>query len=74
MFLQPLQVFWGWTHISGNPVKSRMQEHDLFLYIVEQALRCFRFQHFTDHSEATVLGRKQDESAKDHLLRVDENF
>ena len=73
-FLQPLQVLLGWKRINGDPVKSRMQEHELFLYIVEKSLRRLRFQRFIDHSEATLLSRKQDESAKDHLLRLDENF
>ena len=73
-FLQALQVLLGWKRINGDPVKSRMQEHELFLYIVEKALRCLRFQRFIDHSEATVLSNKQDESAKYHLLRLDEDF
>ena len=38
-FLQPLQVLLGWKRINGDPVKSRMQEHELFLYIVEKSLQ-----------------------------------
>ena len=72
--MQPLQVLLGWKRINGDPVKSRMQEHELFLYIVEKSLRRLRFQRFIDHSEATLFSRNQDESAKDHLLRLDENF
>ena len=63
-----------WKSINGDPVKSRMQDHKLLLYIVKKALHRLGFQRFIDHSEATVLSRKQDESAKDHSLRMDENF
>jgi len=37
-FLSALQVLLGWKRINGDPVQSRMQEHELFLFIVEKAL------------------------------------
>ena len=73
-FLQALQVLLGWKRINSDPIKNRMQEHELFLYLVEKALRRLRFSQFIALLEAAVFVKKDDETPHQHLLRVDLAF
>jgi hypothetical protein len=67
-------VLLGWKRINGDPVKNQMQEHELFLYLVEKALRRFRFNRFIALAEPSVFIQKDNEIAQQHLLRFDDAF
>jgi len=59
-FLQPLQVLLSWKRINGDPVKSCMQEHKLFLFLVEKALCCIRFTQYIEATESfPFLGKRR---------------
>jgi len=73
-FLQALQVLLGLKRINGDPVKNRMKEHELFLYLVEKNLRRFRFNQFIALVEPPVFIQKDDETPQQHLLRLDWAF
>ena len=51
-----------------------MQEHELFLFLVEKALRRLRFMQYIEATESSVFEASINETPREHLLRFDKSF
>ena len=71
-FLQAFQVHLGSRKLTGNPVKKNMQGHELFLFVVEQAIRTRRFDCFLSSCNEKAFAIEG--SKLERLRKLDELF